>query len=183
MQNHLMQDIVYLCPYEKTCSHKTKKCKVIPMNIVSKVLIPNKEWILEDSGKKIGSIAKNKKGYTFLRKGQAINIKNYKDIVDKLDVVSNHKFEIEPLTHFIYDYPCSSKPHGSVYDVKKKLPLFAKSSKSKSQYCAGYYIIQFRKGWVKSFCPKLITIDRNPYRGPFKTEAAMKAALASVNKA
>ena len=152
------------------------------MNIISKVLIPNKEWILEDSGKKIGSIAKHKKGYIFLRKGQAINIKNYKDIVDKLDVVNKHRFEIDPITHVIYDYPCSSKPHGAIYDIKKKLPLFAKSLKSKSQYCAGYYIIQFRKGWVKSFCPKLITIDRNPYRGPFKTEIEMKAVLAGINK-
>jgi hypothetical protein len=150
--------------------------------VISKVLIPNKEWILEDSGKKIGSIAKNKKDYTFLRNGQTFNIKNYRDIVDKLDVITKHNFEIDPLTHFIYDYPCSSKPHDAVYDIKKKLPLFAKSSKSKSQYCAGYYIIQFHKGWVKSFCPKLITIDRNPNRGPFKNEIEMKIALASVNK-
>jgi hypothetical protein len=151
--------------------------------VISKVLIPNKEWILEDSGKKIGSIAKNKKGYILLRNGQVYNIKNYKDIVDNLDVViTKQKFEIEPLSYFIYDYPCGSKPHGSVYDIKKKLPLFAKSLKSKSQYCAGYYIIQFHKGWVKSFCPKLITIDRNPYRGPFKTETEMKAALAGINK-
>ena len=47
-----------------------------------------------------------------------------------------------------------------MYDVKRKLPLFTKSKKSKSLYCAGYYIIQFEKGWVKSFCPKLITIER-----------------------
>ena len=47
--------------------------------VISKVLIPNKEWILEDSGKKIGSIAKNKKGYILLRNGQVYNIKNYKD--------------------------------------------------------------------------------------------------------
>jgi hypothetical protein len=150
---------------------------------ISKVLIPNKEWIIEDSGKKIGSIAKNKKGYVFIRKGQSINIKSFKDVVEKLDTIdTKRKFELEPLNYTIYNYPCSSKPFEPVYNVKKKLPLYAKSSKSKSQYCAGYYVIQFRKGWVKSFCPKLITLERYPFHGPFKTEYEMKNMLNIINK-
>lgn len=152
-------------------------------SIISKVLIPNKEWIIEDSGTKIGSIAKHKKGYIFLHKGQKINIKNFKDVVEQLDTVdTSRKFEIEPINHTIYNYPCSSKPFNPVYNVKKKLPLYAKSSKSKSQYCAGYYVIQFRKGWVKSFCPKLITLERYPFHGPFKTDQEMKNMLTSINK-
>jgi len=151
--------------------------------VISKVLIPNKEWIIEDSGKKIGSIAKNKKGYIFLHKGKMINIQSFKDIVETLDTTnSKRKFEIEPLTYTIYNYPCSSKPFEPVYNVKKKLPLYAKSSKSKSQYCAGYYVIQFRKGWVKSFCPKLITLERYPFHGPYKTEQEMKNVLNTINK-
>jgi len=151
--------------------------------VISKVLIPNKEWIIEDSGKKIGTIAKNKKGYIFLRNGKMINIKSYKDIVETLDTANfKRKFEIEPLTYTIYNYPCSSKPYEPVYNVKKKLPLYAKSSKSKSQYCAGYYVIQFRKGWVKSFCPKLITLERYPFHGPYKTEQEMKNVLNTINK-
>jgi len=151
--------------------------------VISKVLIPNKEWIIEGNGKKIGSISKNKKGYIFLHKGKIINIKSFKDIIEKLDIIdTKRKFEIEPINHTIYNYPCSSKPFEPVYNVKKKLPLYAKSSKSKSQYCAGYYVIQFRKGWVKSFCPKLITLERYPYHGPFKTEQEMKNMLNTINK-
>ena len=88
----------------------------------------------------------------------------------------------EPKSFFIYDYPCTSKPYVPVYNVKKKLPLYANSAKSKSQYCAGYYIIKFRKGWVKSFCPKLITLERYPYHGPFKTESEMRDQLNITNK-
>ncbi len=183
MQSHLTQDIQQKCRYEETCFQKTDNCKVPSMNIISKVLIPNKEWILEDSGKKIGSIAKHKKGYIFLRKGQLINLKNFTEVVDTLDIVdTKRKFELEPINHTIYNYPCSSKPFEPVYNVKKKLPLYAKSSKSKSQYCAGYYVIQFRKGWVKSFCPKLITLERYPFHGPYKTEQEMKNMLNSINK-
>ena len=151
--------------------------------VISKVLIPNKEWIIEGNGKKIGSITKNKKGYIFLRKGKMVEIKSFKEIIEKLDNIdTNRKFEIEPINHTIYNYPCSSKPFEPVYNVKKKLPLYAKSSKSKSQYCAGYYIIQFRKGWVKSFCPKLITLERYSFHGPYKTEQEMKNTLNTINK-
>ena len=58
--------------------------------------------------------------------------------------------------------------------LNRSLPLFTKSEKSKSLYCAGYYIIRFDKGWVKSFCPKLITVERYETQGPFKTDIEMK---------
>ena len=67
-----------------------------------------------------------------------------------------------------------------MYDVRRRLPLFTKSNASKSLYCAGYYIIKFNKGWVKSFCPKVITLERNEYKGPFKTEFEMKQVLANA---
>ena len=157
------------------------------MNIISKVLIPNKEWIIEDQGEKIGSVAKLKKGYEFFRHGKKINFKDLKEFTNKfgVDLVEEKKvpkFEMEPITYKIYEFPCSSKPYEAVYNVKKKLPLFAKSAKSKSQYCAGYYVIKFRKGWVKSFCPKLITLERYPFHGPFNTESDMKNMLNTVNK-
>jgi hypothetical protein len=67
-----------------------------------------------------------------------------------------------------------------MYDVRRKLPLFTKSSQSKSLYCAGYYIIKFNKGWVKSFCPKAITVERYPYQGPFMDKLEMKTVLANA---
>ena len=69
-----------------------------------------------------------------------------------------------------------------MYDVKRKLPLFTKSAKVKSLYCAGYYIIKFDKGWVKSFCPKQITVERYETKGPFKTEIEMRQELSRVNR-
>jgi hypothetical protein len=159
----------------------------IIMDVVSKVLIPNKEWILEDHGEKIGSISKKKKGYDFFRKGRKFEFKNLEEIKKELGITivegqAIEKNDVTDVSYSIYNYPCSSKPFEPVYNLKKKLPLFAKSGKSKSLYCAGYYVIKFRKGWVKSFCPKLITLERYPYHGPFKTETEMKSVLNTVNK-
>lgn len=159
------------------------------MNSTAKVLIPNKEWLVKDGSKKIGSISKVKKGYTFLRNGKQISFKDLAEVkaqfgieVFEESIKKLKKDPAESKNYSIYDYPCSSKPFEPVYSVKQKLPLYAKSYKSKSQYCAGYYVIKFRKGWVKSFCPKLITLERYPYHGPFKTEIEMKSVLNTVNK-
>ena len=81
----------------------------------------------------------------------------------------------------VHGFPSSVAPYNSMYDVKRKLPLFTKSEKSKSLYAAGYYIIRFEKGWVKSFCPKLITVERYEYKGPFKTSIEMKQELSLAN--
>lgn len=153
------------------------------MNL-TKVLIPNKEWIVRNEDSKIGSVAKKKRGYEFFRKGQKYDFASLEDIKKELGIslVSSSTPTNTDTGHIIYGFLCSCEPFEPIYNIKKKLPLFAKSSKSKSQYCAGYYVIKFRKGWVKSFCPKLITLERYPFAGPFKTEIEMKSVLNTFSK-
>ena len=156
------------------------------MNAVAKVLVPNKCWLVEDDGVKVGTLNKEKRGFTFYRKGKKIEIKDVGEVKTHLGVEPaldakkvQSKAEVDLS---VYDYPTASRPHNPVYNIVKRLPIYAKSGKSKSLYCAGHYIIKFRKGWVKSFCPKLITLERYPYQGPFKTETEMKAKLALMSK-
>ena len=75
MQNRLMQDTQSkYCRYEKTCPLKTDRCKVWYMNSTAKVLIPNKEWLVKDGKRKIGSVSKAKKGYWFIKNGKHIEL-------------------------------------------------------------------------------------------------------------
>jgi hypothetical protein len=159
------------------------------MNAVAKTLVPNKCWIVEDDGIKIGTLNKEKKGFSFYRNGIKIEIRDEGEVKTRIGL--NQISELtkkssnppkKDVALEVYDYPTASKPHNPVYNIIKRLPIYAKSSKSKSLYCAGYYVIQFRKGWVKSFCPKLITLERYPYQGPFKTETEMRSVLNSVSK-
>jgi hypothetical protein len=155
------------------------------MTTIAKVLVPNKSWLLEDNGLKIGTLNKQRSSYYILKNGEELSLGNAKDLQEKL---GNILFEPELTKTYVtkeyavYEYPCNSKPYGAVYNIKRKLPIYAKSTKSKSQYCAGYYVIKFRKGWVKSYCPKLITLDRYPFYGPFKSESEMKNMLSTINK-
>jgi hypothetical protein len=159
------------------------------MSANAKVLIPEKEWLIKDGPKKIGSIAKIKRGYMVLQKGKVATFKDLSEIKNAVGIAffeetikKVKKDVIEPATYSIYDYPCKTKPYEPLYNVQKKLPLYTKRSKSKSQHCAGHYIIKFRKGWVKSFCPKLITLQRYPYQGPWKTEEESKIELRKANQ-
>jgi hypothetical protein len=150
-------------------------------------LIPNKSWLLENDGEKFATLSKEKKGYSILCKGQEIKVHDLKEIKERFGItITDEAIKKEKnnkeTTKDIYGYPVNGRAFGPLWNVQKRLPIYAKSSKSKSLYCAGYYVIQFRKGWVKSFCPKLITLERYPFKGPFKTELEMRTVLNSVSK-
>lgn len=157
------------------------------MNTIAKVLIPNKSWLIEEEGVKLGTLNKEKKGFSLLRDGERFELGSIKNVKEQLgikfiDTSTNVTKNIKQNEYSVYDFPCSSKPYGPLYNVRQKLPIYAKSTKSKSQYCAGYYVIKFRKGWVKSWCPKLITLERYPYQGPYRTETEMRSVLNILGK-
>lgn len=152
--------------------------------VIAKTVLENKFWILENSGKRIATISCSGDQYV-LNTNSGAEIYNNFDSIEKR-FGSNFVFKSNNTISNsadldVHGYPTSCTPYNTMFDVKRKLPLFTKSKKSKSLYCAGYYIIRFDKGWVKSFCPKLITIERYQHKGPFKTELEMKQELCSVN--
>ena len=159
------------------------------MSPTAKVLVPNKHWILESEGTKFATLSKEKKGYSIFCKGKEIKVHDLNEITERFGitidegVLKKEKLsKSENRTSDIYGFPVNGRAFGPLWNVQKRLPIYAKSSKSKSLYCAGYYVIRFRKGWVKSFCPKLITLERYPFKGPFKTEVEMRSVLNSVSK-
>ena len=157
--------------------------------IHAKPVVDGKFWIVEQNGNKVGvlKITEQKK-YVFSSKNSITTFENKKKIVEQfgpeffIKKTSVTKDVEVVKDNSVYNYPTSTTPYNPLYDVKRHLPLFTKSNKSKSIYCAGYYIIKFDKGWVRSFCPKLITIERYEYEGPFKTDLEMKHRLSNVTK-
>lgn len=156
-------------------------------DLYAKPIIDNKFWIVEKDGEKFATLRKNDENLFVMSNQLGIKIyKNKKDIINYFGkdffVAKIIKEADDNLSNEVHNFPSSCIPHNSMYDIKRKLPLFTKSSDSKSLYCAGYYVIRFDKGWVKSFCPKLITLQRYPYKGPFKTDLEMKLVLTNVSK-
>jgi hypothetical protein len=153
--------------------------------IKTKTILKDKFWIMEEDGVRVGtlSISEDKfmfsgpQGTKYFDSERALKRTFGKNVLIN-EVVPTDEIIIDKE---VYGYPTSTTPYNPLLDVQRKLPLFTKSEKSKSLYCAGYYIIHFDKGWVKSFCPKLITVERYETQGPFKTDIEMKQALSKAN--
>jgi len=155
--------------------------------IHAKPIIDNKFWIVEQNGEKVATLRKDDENRFVMSNELGMKIyKNKKDITNQFGkdffVARIVKESNDNQPNEVHGFSTSCSPHNSMYDIKRKLPLFTKSSDSKSLYCAGFYVIKFDKGWVKSFCPKLITLQRYPFKGPFKTEIEMKQVLTNVSK-
>lgn len=151
----------------------------------AKPIVNGKLWVVESDGKKVGTLHKNENNkYMLSSKNGELYFSKKSDLTKQFGV----DFFINGITTTVshlnvnecHGYPTKWTPHNSMYDVQRRLPLFTKSDQSKSLFCAGHYVIKFPKNWVRSFCPKLITIERYPYQGPFKTEEESKEVLANV---
>jgi hypothetical protein len=156
-------------------------------DLQAKPIIANKFWIVEKDGEKFATLRKDEDDRFVLSNQSGIRIYDNKESVVKqfgrnFFVAKVIREAVDSPTNEIHGYQTSCDPHNAMFDIKRKLPLFTKSEDSKSLYCAGHYVIRFDKGWVKSFCPKLITLQRYEYRGPFKTELEMKQVLTNVSK-
>lgn len=153
----------------------------------AKPIIDNKFWIVEKDGEQFATLRKDEENRFVLSNKLGIKIFSNKESLTEqfgqnFFVAKIIKEADDSKPNEVHGYSTTSTPHNAMYDIKRKLPLFTKSLDSKSLYCAGYYVIRFDKGWVKSHCPKLITLQRYEYRGPFKTDLEMKQVLANVSK-
>jgi hypothetical protein len=153
------------------------------MTIEAKPLLKNRFWVLEDNGVRIGTLTKDGEGFLLQNKAEVKFFESEGEIKKSFGT----NFLTAQVTETnnessVLGYPTRGKPYNTMFDIQGKLPLFTKSEKSKSVYCAGYYLIKFNVNWLKSFCPKLITIQRNEYLGPFKTDKELKEQALLVNR-
>ena len=154
-------------------------------SIKTKQLLPDRFWIIEQNGVRIGTIQRHDDN-NFIVTGTDSTIAQLtqKEVEDQFDIFK--KTEVIEKTidtkKEVYGYPTKHTPYNVVLDVKHKIPLYAKSENSNNMYAAGYYIVHFPKGWVKGFCPKLVTLASNQFQGPFKSVMEQRQAFSNVNK-
>jgi hypothetical protein len=161
------------------------------MTVKTKTLIKDKFWIVEEHGQKLGTLQKkDDNGWIFLSKKDHRQVFHTQEslftrfgfnIFEKTNTPKESI--IEQTDNFeVHGYPCSQNPYNPMFNVQKQLPIYTKTPKSKSQFCAGYYIICFEKGWRKAYCPKMITLSRYEYKGPMKTKIEMQQVLNNAVK-
>ena len=155
------------------------------MSLLAKAVVKNKCWVVEDNGHQIGTIMTTPQGVVYQHDQQREQFPSLKLLSDRYNIIVDKAPPKRVITesNSVYGYPCEYKANNILWDVPKRLPVFTKGTKSKSFFCAGYYIVKFNNGWVKSYCPKLITLNRYPSAGPYQTIEEMQEILRIANGA
>jgi hypothetical protein len=153
----------------------------------AKEVIPNKFWILENNeGKRTGTMSLSSDPQT--PDAVKVNINNIEkvyvdvnqacwDLVINIASPTVEEQNTNQADNTVLGYPVKCDAFNPILDIKRKLPVFTKTEKSKTLHAAGYYIVLFDTGWVQSFCPKVSTLDSNEYKGPFKDKLEMREQL------
>ena len=148
----------------------------------AKSIIDNRFWVLEnDAGERIGTIAQKNNKVSYRVGDINEDFPDFAEMAKQKNVSITRKTTARKkpvvIDKDVYGYPTNHVPHNVIWNVQLKLPLYTKTAKSSSYHCAGYYIIKFEHAWVKSFSPKLITLQRYEYKGPFKSKLEMMEQL------
>jgi hypothetical protein len=138
------------------------------MVITAKPVIENRYWILRQGDEKIGNIEATDSGFQVKVQDSVQQFKTIRMVRQRM------KVEFEKIAaahrddpHSVYGFPAGCRAYNAMYQVQNGLPLFTKSAKSKSWYAAGWYQIWQARRWTTVQSPKLITLQRYRYRGPF----------------
>lgn len=154
--------------------------------LVAKPVLKNKYWIVESEGSKVATIqAVDNGGFVYVND-------NYREQFNTIKLLSkayNVKFDKQYTTKHqakstqktIYEYPIQGTAYNIMWDIKHKFPVYSKNSKSKSFFCAGYYVVKLNNEWTTAFCPKLITLNRYEFFGPYRTQQETQTKLDSLS--
>ena len=145
----------------------------------AKQIIKDSFWILEQNEQKVGTMRKASSTWQVLLEQNKQEFQTYDEVISFLgsDPLSVNKKNLEQPEAGKFDvngYPTEIKPFN--IEVKNNLPTYTKTSKSQVRHCAGYYCVEFPKGWVPSFNPKMQTLIENAmsFAGPFNSEMEMQ---------
>jgi len=144
--------------------------------IRAKSVVKNKFWILKQNDIKVGQVK--------VRSDDEIEVKIHGVVAERFTSVRAMKesglFEftelpkpVATISEDAHGYPTNTLAYNAVWNVKYKLPLYTQTAESKSWFAAGYYKVNIFGTWIVQYCPKLITLQRNTYEGPFKTDPGL----------
>lgn len=152
---------------------------------IAKPVVKNKFWVVEDQGTRIATIqAVEDGGFVYVHDDQRERFNSIKLLSKQYNIIFDKpvkKSKVKASLNNVHGFPTQTKPYNELYDVTRRLPVYTKTEKSKSYFCAGYYIVDIDNTWTKTYCPKLITLNRYPFRGPFTTQEAMLEELRKIN--
>lgn len=149
-------------------------------------------WLVHQGPSKLGILNKDvQEHYTYITGKDLVKFNDQEEVVEHFgnlnlfnEVIGTPTKTAERvfIKGFEVDYENPIIIDSSHPDYRDDLPIYAKIEGKGIYYAAGYYCINFEKGWKKSHSPKLATLLKYGYEGPFKTELEMRQRLKALNK-
>lgn len=144
--------------------------------LTAKPIVKNKFWIVEKDGEKFATLQTSPAGYALVKDQEREQFVSINMLKAKYNIQFDKakRTKAPAITFDVNGFPCDHKPFNALFNVAKKLPVYTKTDKSKSFFCAGHYLIKFSLGYVHAYCPKLITLNRYEFKGPFRNKTETK---------
>jgi alpha-N-acetylglucosamine transferase len=140
------------------------------MTLIAKPVVDRKYWILQQDNRKVGNVEACPGGYQVKINNQVEQFKTIKLLEKRTQIrfesiVKSQPKQTKPQE--VYGYPTIGRVYNGLWNVQNKLPLYTKTSKSKSWYAAGWYQVKKGRNWKAVQDPKLILLQRYEYQGPY----------------
>ena len=135
-------------------------------------IIEDKCWIVTQQGVKLGTVMRVDEvngGVVFVHDNQRERFRSIGMLMSKYKCTFKHSKTNDETApqHVVFGFPSDTAPFNTLIDARKRLPLYTKTASSKSYHAAGFYQVKYVNTWLLEFCPKLLTLDRNEFLGPF----------------
>jgi hypothetical protein len=137
---------------------------------IAKPIVKNKSWLLIEDGRKVGSVSAVNRQYLIKFTTGQQEVVPSADRIKKQFNVEFEKYQTGPQTTIVSDYPTVGAVYNPVYNIVKRIPMYTQQRRSRCWYAAGYYAVNYNGTWTIELCPKVIHLNRNAFRGPFKTQ-------------
>jgi hypothetical protein len=137
--------------------------------IQAKPVVENQYWILKKDNQKIGQLELKENGNCTIKiLNSVISYKTIKMAREAINIEFEPPETATPVpSNMVYGHKVEGEVFSPLWDVKRKLPLFTKEDNSKSWFAAGWYRIKQHRKWKMVQHPKLITLERYAYQGPY----------------
>jgi hypothetical protein len=149
------------------------------MSLIAKPVVDKQFWILQENNKKVGNLEACDGGYQIRINNQVVaQYKSIRMIAEKAKIQFENAPKLKSKKHVtanqVHGYQTVGRAHNAMWDLVHKLPVYTKTSKSKSWFAAGWYRVKKGRTWSVMQDPKLIVLQRYRYNGPYQTQTQAK---------
>jgi hypothetical protein len=149
-------------------------------------------WLVHQGKKNLGILNKDvQEHYTYITGKELVSFSDAHEVKNHFGNLSLFEEQTSTPTqiqdkYYIkgyevnYEEPYALEPNHP--DYREDLPLYTKIEGSDVYYAAGFYCVHFAKGWKHAHGPKLATLEKYGYEGPFKSEMEMRHRLKMLNR-